>query len=102
MSQLVDILNHGMEQFSCYLLIISLLIVVSYTDARALDIILMGKSIPVGKANKFGLVDHAITKDETLLGSGKKWAERAALLGGYIFVSHALSIFLPWFAPCHI
>jgi 3-hydroxyacyl-CoA dehydrogenase len=48
--------------------------------AKALDMILTGKSIPVGQAKKFGLVDHVITTDETLLESAKKWAEWAALM----------------------
>jgi enoyl-CoA hydratase/carnithine racemase len=51
-----------------------LLIVVSYTDAKALDIILTGKSITAGKTKKFGLVDHVIMKYEMLLITAKKWA----------------------------
>jgi enoyl-CoA hydratase/carnithine racemase len=50
-----------------------LLIIIHYTDAKTLDMILMGESIPSGQAKKFGLVDHDVsTKDKMLLGLAKK------------------------------
>lgn len=50
--------------------------------AKALDMILSGKTIKAEAAKKFGLVDHVVapTNQPPLLDVAKKWAEWAALM----------------------